>query len=550
MGAEGESESESLRQKDGADNKIFFFLFPESVFADSFLFIRRRNMLDFLTKVVGVVNDVVWGWPVIILILGTGLLLTIRTKFLQLRKFGDSMGSTIVPTIKSLGKKKSGDRLKTVSQFEAFATAISGTVGTGNIIGVTAAILAGGPGAVFWMWVTAFFGMVTNYAENVLGHYYRKKEKDGSLSGGAFYYIAYGLKWKWLAYFASVFCMVAAVGMSGVQANKITGTLSNALGEAFKIDFEASPAASTLVKLLIGIIIALLAAVIIIGGIKRIGKVASNLVPVMSVLFIVLAFVTIFMNIKAVPTAFSLIFTKAFNFKAAGGGLLGCAFSQTIKKGMARGVFSNEAGLGSSVIAHSASESREPVKQGLWGVFEVFFDTFVICTLSALMFLVTFDLNELTGTEVDSVLSTQMFSQNFGTFGVIAFSIILPLFAFTTILAWSYYGEKATEFTFKWLGEKGSKVAVLVFKIFYVVMIVCSALISSGLIWDIDDAFNGLMAIPNLICVIALSGVVAKITKNYYDRKKGKDVEPMLSAYPEMNEEFKKDIASGDEEKI
>ena len=492
-----------------------------------------------VTKVNDVINGIVWGWPVIILILGTGLLLSIRTRFLQVRKFGNALAETIVPTVKSIGKKqekKPGE--KTVSQFEAFSAAISGTVGTGNIIGVVAAILTGGPGAVFWMWVSAFFGMVTNYSENVLGLYFRKRDKDGDFSGGAFHYIEKGLGWKWLGYVAAVFCMLAAIGMSGVQTNKISGTVSGSLDQAFHFGTEGM----FVVKLLIGVIVAIIAATIILGGIKRIGKVASMLVPFMSLLFIVMALISVAEHIDRVGSAFGMIFDNAFNFKAAGGGIFGYAFAQTIKKGMARGVFSNEAGLGSSVIAHSASETKEPVKQGLWGVFEVFFDTFIICTFTALMMLTTVDVNALTGAEGDTATALAMFANNFGVFGTVTFSVILPLFAFTTIMAWSYYGEKATAFCFQWLGEKGQKIAVVAFKIIYVLLIVASAVIESDLLWNISDTANGLMAIPNLIALIAMSGLVWKITKNYYDRKKGIDVKPMLSVYPELNEEFEKEI--------
>ena len=492
-----------------------------------------------VTKVNAVINDIVWGWPVIILILGTGLLLSIRTRFLQVRKFGNSWATTIIPTIKSICKKqekKPGE--KTVSQFEAFSAAISGTVGTGNIIGVVAAILTGGPGAVFWMWISAFFGMVTNYSENVLGLYFRKRDKDGDFSGGAFHYIEKGLGWKWLGYIAAVFCMLAAIGMSGVQTNKISGTLSGSLDQAFHFDDDKM----FIVKLVIGIVVAAIAAVIILGGIKRIGKVASMLVPFMSLLFIVMALFTIFTNAGKIGSSFGMIFGNAFNFKAAGGGIFGYAFAQTIKKGMARGVFSNEAGLGSSVIAHSASETKEPVMQGLWGVFEVFFDTFIICTLTALMMLTSVDVNALTGAEGDTAMALSMFSNNFGVFGTVVFSTILPLFAFTTIMAWSYYGEKATAFCFQWLGEKGQKISVTVFKVLYVLLIVASAVIESDLLWNISDTANGLMAIPNLIALIAMNGLIWKITKNYYDRKKGIDVKPMLSAYPELNEEFEKEI--------
>ncbi|MBQ3284571.1 MAG: alanine:cation symporter family protein [Ruminococcus sp.] len=502
------------------------------------------SFLKTVEQVNGIINSYVWGWPTIILILGTGLLLTIRTRCLQVRKFGESLNTTIVPTIKSLGKKKQADgRVRSISQFEAFSTAISGTVGTGNIIGVVAAILTGGPGAVLWMWISAFFGMITNYAENVLGLYFRKKDSKGNLSGGSFYYIAFGLKWKWLAYLASIFCIFAAIGMSGVQTNKISGSLAEAFSR-----MTGSSENTQLVKLIVGIVVAVVAGFIIIGGIKRIGKVASMLVPFMSLLFIVLAIIAIATHYYRIPEAFALIFSKAFNFSAVGGGILGFTFATVIKKGMARGVFSNEAGLGSSVIAHSASETREPVKQGLWGVFEIFFDTFIICTLTALMFLTTFDVNTLSPDMEDAVMSMSVFSTNFGAFGTATFSIILPLFAFTTIIAWSYYGEKGVEFFFGFLKEEHRKIPVTIFKVLYVLLIAVSATIHSQVVWDISDTFNGLMALPNLICLVALSGLVWKITKNYFDRKKGAKIEPMLSAYPDMNEEFKQDIMSGDQE--
>lgn len=496
-----------------------------------------NSIIETITKVNDTVNGFVWGWPMIILILGTGLLVTIRLRALQVRKFGESINTTIVPAVKSLGKKhesKPGEN--SVSQFEAFSAAISGTVGTGNIIGVTSAILTGGPGAVVWMWISAFFGMLTNYAENVLGLYYRKKDKDGNFSGGAFYYIAYGLKQKWLGYIAAIFCLLAAVGMSGVQTNKISGTLTSVMS----LDTTAA-------KVIIGVIVAIITAIVIIGGIKRIGKVASMLVPFMSLIFIIMSIVIILINVTAIPETFKLIFSSMFSAKAVAGGVGGFVFSEIIKKGLARGVFSNEAGLGSSVIAHSASDVREPVKQGLWGIFEVFFDTFVICTLTALVVLTTnihsgafFDGSFYALSDTTAALSA--FSQNLGTIGAIIFSVFLPLFAFTTILAWSYYGEKAAEFCFQWLSEKGKNIAVIVFKVIYVVLIVAAAVIEGELLWAIDDTFNGLMALPNLIAVVLLSGQIVKITKNYYQRKKGEDVEPMLSAYPEQNEEFKKDL--------
>ena len=477
----------------------------------------------------------VWGWPTIILILATGIFMTVRLRALQVGKFGHMMKVTIIPTVKSIGKKREKDSVNSISQFEAFSAAISGTIGTGNIIGVTSAILTGGPGAVFWMWVSALFGMITNYSENVLGLYYRKKDEKGNFSGGAMYYITYGLGWKWLGYVASVFCAVAAISMSSVQTNKITGTITSAIGNE-----------DTWLKLLIGGMVAILIAMIIIGGIKRVGRVAAILVPFMTILFFVMAVIIIAINITALPGAFGMIFKHAFNFGSAAGGIFGYATADIIRKGMARGVFSNEAGLGSSVIAHSASETREPVKQGLWGVFEVFLDTFVVCTLAALVMLTSYDASAFTGSESDTAIAIGAFSGTFGTFGTVVFAVILPVFAFTTILAWSYYGEKSVEFLAQRLGERGQKIAVTAFKVLYVVLIVVAAVLTSELVWSISDISNALMSIPNLIAVVGLSGVVIKITANYFKRKAGADIEPMLSAYPEINEEFKADIEKED----
>ena len=489
-----------------------------------------RQVLDFL----GNSEFGVWGWPTIILILGVGIFLAVKMKALQVTKFPHMLSVTIVPTIRSMGKKKKGADDKSITPFEAFSAAISGTIGTGNIIGVTSAILTGGPGAVFWMWISAFFGMLTNYTENVLGLYYRKKDEDGNYSGGAMYYISEGLKWKWLGYVAAVFCVVAAIGMSAVQTNKIADTITGAVG-----------CADTWLKLLIGAIVALLIGMIVIGGIKRIGKVASILVPFMTVFFFVMALIVIFANVTNVPRAFSMIFSYAFNFRSAAGGIFGYTTAQIIRKGMARGVFSNEAGLGSSVIAHSASETKEPVKQGLWGVFEVFLDTFVVCTLAALVVLTAYDPATFTGSESDTLIAIGAFSRTLGTFGTVAFSIILPVFAFTTILAWSYYGEKSAEFIAQGAGKRGKKIAAFSFKVLYVALIVLAAVLTSDIVWSISDISNALMAIPNLIAVVGLSGVVLKITANYFQRQRGISVEPMLSVYPELNAEF---IAALEEE--
>ncbi len=497
-----------------------------------------------ITKVNDFINGLVWGWPMIILILGTGILLTVRTKCMQVRKFGVSCGETIVPTVKSIGKKRSKkSKENSISPFEAFATAISGTVGTGNIIGVSSAIMTGGPGAVFWMWISAFFGMITNYAENVLGLFFRKKSPTGDFAGGPMYYLSEGLGrgvegkkgsflkglGKTLGIMAAVFCTLAAIGMSGTQTNKISGTFQ-------EIFSTANP---TVVGIIVGVSVAVVLGLIILGGIKSIGKAASILVPFMSLIFIVMATIVLLVNVTAIGGAFALIFSNIFSVQSALSGFIGYEFAQIIQKGLARGVFSNEAGLGSSVIAHSASETREPVKQGFWGIFEVFFDTFVICTLTALMILVSTDASALYASGAkDTAISMSALSSVFGRFGVAMYAIIIPLFSFTTTLAWSYYGEKAVDFLFKKAGDNGRKIAVTVFKIVYVLLVIAAALINGELAWAISDTFNGLMALPNLIGLVLMSGLVVKITKNYFDRKKGKDVVPMLSAYPEVNAQF------------
>lgn len=511
--------------------------------------------MEAVLKVITFINDnILWGIPLIVALLGTGIIITVRSRAVQVRKFGDSLNSTIVPTVKSIGKKREKGDGKTISPFEAFSAAISGTVGTGNIVGVASAIISGGPGAVFWMWVSAFFGLATNYSENVLGLYYRKKDKDGVVHGGPMYYIENGLKpklfgkvrsLKWLGMVFAVCCMLAASGMGMVQANNITGTLQSTVNSA------GNDTTNLIIGICVAVAVVVLAALIVIGGIKRIGKVASMVVPFMSLFFIIVALIIIFINVTAVPAAFAMIFKSAFSFKAVGGGFLGYGIMMAMRYGFARGIFSNEAGLGSSVIAHCASETKEPVKQGLWGIFEVFFDTFIICTLTALTILTAYISENGAGADImtfadgKNALSLKAFIDTLGTFGSVAFSIILPVFAFTTIIAWSYYGEKAAQYLF---GEKHSKLAGTVFKVVYVATLAFGAMTASDFIWALDDMFNALMALPNLIALILLSGTVVKITRNYYDRKKGLDVEPMLSAYPEANAELAAAIKAENEE--
>ena len=510
-----------------------------------------EQILQIIESVNSAINGVVWGLPMIVLILGTGILLTVRTKLLQVRKFPLAWNETIISTFKQMGKKSNDAKKKAISPFEAFATAISGTVGTGNIIGVTSAIMTGGPGAVFWMWVSAFFGMVTNYAENVLGMYFRKKDANGEFSGGPMQYLSEGLAGntkgklhsflkglgKVLAVLASVFCVVAAIGMSGVQTNKISVTFQSVI-----------PANPDTVALVVGIVVAIVLALIVLGGIKSIGRVSSLIVPFMSVIFIGMSLVIIFANITAIGTAFALIFKNIFSFNAAFGGFSGYAFGQIIQKGLARGVFSNEAGLGSSVIAYSASEEKEPVKQGLWGIFGVFFDSFIICTLTAIVVLVSFG-NEQGMKEVlyaqgaqDTTVAMSAYTNMFGAFGSVTYSMFIPLFAFSTILAWAYYGEKCVDYLFRKTGDKGRKISTTVFKVVYVLLVIVSAVIDGELAWAISDTANGLMALPNFVGLVLMSGLIVKITKNYFDRKAGKDVSPMLSAYADQNAELQAEL--------
>ena len=465
----------------------------------------------------------------------SGIYFTVKSNFFQFKYLPSSVAYALGSIFK---KRKKGE----VTPFQAACTALSATVGTGNIAGVAGALSLGGAGAVFWMWVSAFAGMIIKVAEIVLSLNYREK-KDGVFVGGPMYYIKNGLPiaFKPLAAIFAV-CGIFAVFTSGNL------TQTNAA--------IASVGGGTAVKVTGGIVFAAVTAAVLTGGNTRIGAFTEKIVPLMAALYIVMTFGVIGKNLSELPHAFGMIIKGAFCPKAVTGGVIG-SFTAALVNGASRGVFSNEAGLGSSVIAHSASETREPVKQGLWGIFEVFFDTFVICTLTALVILTTnigsgsyqngtfFGTTDAAGNFAgasDSATALSAFSSNLGTFGTVTFLIILPLFAFTTVLAWSYYGEKAVDFCFHHLPESKRKIPVLIFKIIFILLIVFSSLIGSDLIWALDDTFNGLMALPNLVALVILSGQVARITKNYFDRQKGKDVEPMLSAYPEQNEEFKAEL--------
>ena len=476
--------------------------------------------LDVL-KVVENINSIL-QIIIMILIFSVGILLTIRNRFLQVSHFGFSFKQTIGKTIKeTVSSEKKKEKTK-VSPFAAFATAVAGTVGTGNIVGVATAIIAGGPGAIFWMWFSAFFGMVTNYSENALGIYFRKRDANGEYKGGSMYYILRGLGkgFKWLAILFSLFAVFASIGYNFAQSNSISTTLA----EAFNAPFD-----DWIIKLIVGVVLAIIVGCVIIGGIKRIANVTSLLVPFMALLYIILALIIIFMNISELPSAFGKIFSNAFSFRSVGGGILGYTIIKACRYGVARGIFSNEAGLGSSVMAHWQADVKEPVDQGLWGIFEVFLDTFIICTLTALIVLVSGV--DISGTLEGAEIGLFIFNDSFGLFGRIVYRIILPLFAFTTIISWSYYGEKAIEFLF------GAKSKIF-YKFIFIGLIVLGAVLSVDLVWELADTFNILMAIPNLIALTLLSGLIAKITKNYFKRKKGIHAKPILSYDEEQNKKM------------
>lgn len=585
------------------------------------------------------VNGFVWGIPMLVLLIGTGVYMTIRTKFFQVSHAKKVTDSTILAVFKKKSVTKTKDK-KAISQFQALTTALAATIGTGNIAGVATAIAIGGPGAVFWMWVSAFFGMMTNYSENVLGIYFRRKNKDGEWSGGPMYYLQDGLKEKKglsaiakpLAVLFAVFCILASFGIGNMtQVNSISGAMTT----NFNIP-----------TLVTGIVLAIIAALVIVGGIKRIGQVTEKLVPFMAIAYVVGALIIFFMNIDQIPYVFGSIFKDAFNFTAIGGGVGGYIVMRAITMGFKRGVFSNEAGLGSSVMVHSASDVKEPVKQGMWGIFEVFFDTIIVCTLTAFVLLssssnamtmdeafknittdttyfqisdtsdydgevnlIDADYNMVFSPESDSngntfvqttgsgqklsiygkdyylpeiktqatgegdyiytnimsvkanpktdsdgnaildengnpeILSlnfnkvegvslvTYAFSLRFGNIAGQFLTIAILLFAFSTVLGWSYYGTKSVEFLF------GTK-ATIIYKVVFVLFIVVGATMSLQLAWDISDTLNGLMAIPNLIGVLALSGTVIAITKNWVKRElKGEKLKPMLSKFPNIEAE-------------
>lgn len=597
-----------------------------------------NSIVEAVESINNAVNGFVWGIPMLALIISTGIFMTIRTRFFQITKIKHWLNATILAIFKKPSVTKTKDK-KAISQFQALATALAATIGTGNIAGVATAVVVGGPGAVFWMWMSAFFGMMTNFSEKVLGIYFRKKNVHGEWSGGAMYYIEEGLKNKKvvkhiskpLAILFSIFCVLASFGIGNMtQVNSISSAMTANFG---------------IPTIITGVILAVIAGLIILGGIKRIASVTEKLVPFMALFYIAGCLIIFISNYKQIPYVFSSIFTSAFSFEAVAGGVGGYIIKRAATMGFKRGIFSNESGLGSSVMVHCASDVKEPVIQGMWGIFEVFFDTLIVCTLSAFVILSSpadsksFDdvmqnisiesqyfeitsvsndgvvklidnninpklrvaktdaaegtyteyaaktvygqeltvklLNAdtaageddftyanimeikgiqgknadgslmvdesgnpvITSVEINEVngvpLVTYAFSLRFGSAAGKILAVAILLFAFSTVLGWSFYGTKALEYLF------GAK-AVVVYKLIFIPFIIIGCTLNLSLAWDIADTLNGLMAIPNLIGVLLLSTTVVKVTRNYINRKIKKTdspVKPMLSAYADIQAE-------------
>lgn len=458
------------------------------------------QIISFFT---GTLNTVAWLYIFLPCAIGGGLYLTVRNGWIQFTRLGYALKNTIG---KMFHKATAGDGA--VTPFQAVSTALSATVGTGNIVGTTQAIALGGYGAVFWMWLAALMGMVTKYSEVVLSIRYRERDAKGDWVGGPMYYIKNGMgsKWKWLGGVYCVFAALAAFGIgNGAQAKSIVGSLNNAI-VAF---VPAAASATSTINLVCGIVLAVLVALILFGGIKRIGEVCEKLVPFMSAFYILFTLIVIFRHISGIGHAFYLIFASAFTPRAVFGAASGIVLKQTVIWGMRRSAFSNEAGLGSAAIAHAAADTKGPVHQGLYGIFEVFIDTIIICSLTALTVIISgIDINW--GVKPGSELITSAFATVFGTkFAALFVAIALMMFAFSTILGWSLYGTRCVQYL---LGLKAAKV----YQMLFVAVVVVGSVASIDTVWDVADTLNGLMAIPNFVALFALSGVVAKLTREHF----------------------------------
>lgn len=458
-------------------------------------------MLHMIETINTAVNNFIWGVPAMICIFGVGLFLSVRTNFLQIRKFPYAIRTTLGRMFR---KRNASDGAMT--PFQAVCTALAATVGTGNIAGVAGAIAIGGPGAVFWMWISALLGMCTKYAEVTLAVHFREKNTNGELVGGPMYYIKNGLdkKWHFLAYLFSAFGVLTVFGTgNATQVNTITTAVNSALLNYHLLGEDQVPTSN----LIIGIVIAVLVGMILLGGIKRIGRVTEKLVPFMALLYVILGLGVIVIHAGALPSVFGAIIGGAFKPSAVTGGIVGSMFV-SMKKGVSRGIFSNEAGLGTGSIAHACADTRKPVKQGMFGIFEVFTDTIVICTLTALVILcsgIAVPYGEAAGAE----LTIQGFTSTYGSWISIFTAFAMCCFAFSTTIGWGLYGARCIEFLFS---EKVTKP----FMVVYSLVAIVGATANLGLMWSIAETFNGLMAIPNLVALFLLSGTVVKLTKEYF----------------------------------
>lgn len=458
-------------------------------------------MLQTIESINNVVNNFIWGVPAMICIIGVGLYLSLRTNFLQIRKLPYALKTTLG---KIFQKKESSDG--SITPFQAVCTALAGTVGTGNIAGVAGAIAIGGPGAVFWMWISAILGMCTKFTEVTLSVHFRERNKHGDYVGGPMYYIKNGLnkKWHFLAVLYSLFGVLTVFGTgNATQVNTITTAVNTAL-----INFHVITEKSTgRLNLFFGILLSLLVGMILLGGIKRIGSVSEKLVPFMALLYIILALGVVGIHFDRIPVVFHDIICGAFNPAAVTGGVIG-SFFLSMKKGVSRGIFSNEAGLGTGSIAHACADTNKAVKQGMFGIFEVFADTIIICTLTALVILVSGTPVEY-GTAAGAELTISGFTATYGNWVSIFTAIAMCCFAFSTIIGWGLYGARCIEFLF-------SEKAIRPFMIAYSLVAILGATVDLGLLWSIAETFNGLMAIPNLIAVFLLSGTAIRLTKEYF----------------------------------
>ena len=460
---------------------------------------------DTIAAINKVVNDFVWGVPAMACIIGVGLLLSVRTGFLQIRKFPFALKTTIG---RMFHKKEAADGAMT--PFQAVCTALAGTVGTGNIAGVAGAIAIGGPGAVFWMWCSALLGMCTKYAEVTLAVHYRERSATGEWVGGPMYYIKNGLgkRWQWLAILYALFGTLTVFGTgNATQINTITTAINTALTQFHLVSDAFVPT----LNLIIGIFCAMLVAMVLLGGIKRIGSVSEKLVPFMALFYVVLGIGVVLLNLERLPGVLQSIFEGAFNPAAFTGGIIGSLFV-SMQKGVSRGIFSNEAGLGTGSIAHACADTQKPVTQGMFGIFEVFADTIIICTLTALVILcsgtpVTY------GVAAGAELTISGFTTTYGSWSSIFTAVALCCFAFSTIIGWGLYGSRFVQFLFR------SNKVVRPFLVIYSFVSILGATLDLGLLWDIADTFNGLMSIPNLIALLLLSGMVVKLTKEHFPWK-------------------------------